>query len=168
MKVLLAIDDSACSSAAADAVMRQLRPRETEVRVLHVDEWPKGLPISMQFAGGASAADDVCALHETIRRKDRSLVADVARRLEGTGFKARTELRVGDASQEILDAAAEWQPDLIVMGSHGRRGFNRMVLGSVSDHVMRHADCSVEVIRSALNAEQTGGRTGINDEERHT
>ena len=156
MKVLLAIDDSACSTVAADAVMRQFRPRETEVRVLHVDEWPKGLPISMQFAGGASAAGDLCALHETIRQKERSLVADVARRLEGAGFGARTELRTGDASREILDAAAEWQPDLIVIGSHGRRGFNRLVLGSVSDHVMRHADCSVEVIRGAADASQHG------------
>lgn len=147
MKVLLAIDDSAYSTAAADAVIRQFRPLETEVRVLHVDEWPKGLPISMQFAGGATAAHDLCAVHENIRQKDKALVAGVARRLEGTGFSARTELRTGDASHEILDAAAEWQPDLIVMGSHGRRGLNRMVLGSVSDHVMRHAACSVEVIR---------------------
>jgi len=153
MKILLAIDDSECSTAAADAVMRQFRPRETEVCVLHVDELPKGLPISMQFAGGASAAGDLCALHETIRRKNGALVADVARRLESTGFNARTELRSGDASHEILDAAAEWQPDLIVMGSHGRSGFNRLVLGSVSDHVVRHADCSVEVIRDAGHRE---------------
>jgi nucleotide-binding universal stress UspA family protein len=154
MKILLAIDDSACSTAAADAVIRQFLPSETEVCILHVDEWPKGLPISMQFAGGAAAADDVCSLHETIRRKNRSLVAGVARRLEGTGFRARTELRVGDASHEILDAAAEWRPDLIVMGSHGRRGFERLTLGSVSDHVVRHADCSVEVIRGAVDASQ--------------
>ncbi|HEY7288553.1 MAG TPA: universal stress protein [Vicinamibacterales bacterium] len=154
MKILLAIDDSACSNAAADAVIRQFRPRETEVRVLHVDEWPKGLPTSMQFAGGVSAADALCSLHETLRRKNKSLVADVARQLEDTGFSARTELRAGDASHEILDAAAEWQPDVIVMGSHGRRGFNRLVLGSVSDHVVRHADCSVEVIRTAVDASQ--------------
>jgi nucleotide-binding universal stress UspA family protein len=147
MKILLAVDDSACSTAAADAVIRQFRPRETEVRALNVDEWPKGLPISMQFAGGESAANDLCVLHETVQHKNRALVADVATRLERAGFSARTELRAGDASREIVDAAAAWQPDLIVMGSHGRRGFNRLMLGSVSDHVMRHADCSVEVIR---------------------
>jgi nucleotide-binding universal stress UspA family protein len=124
------------------------------VRVLHVDEWPKGLPISMQFAGGATAAHDLCELHENLRRKNGELVAGVARRLEGTGFRARTEVRNGDASHEILDAAAEWQPDLIVMGSHGRSGLNRLVLGSVSDHVMRHADCSVEVIRGGMDAAQ--------------
>jgi nucleotide-binding universal stress UspA family protein len=147
MKILLAIDESVCSSAAADAVIRQFRPRETEVRVLHVDEWPKGLSISMQFAGGEAAASDLCALHETLHHKNRALVANVASRLESAGFSARAELRAGDASHEIVDAAAEWHPDLIVMGSHGRRGFNRLMLGSVSDHVMRHADCSVEVIR---------------------
>ena len=50
MKVLLAIDDSACSEAAMQAVIRQFQPQDTEVRVLHVAEWPKGLPTSLAFA----------------------------------------------------------------------------------------------------------------------
>ena len=47
----------------------------------------------------------------------------------------------------ILAAAEEWKPDLIVMGSHGRRGFDRLILGSVSETVALHAKCSVEVVR---------------------
>ena len=45
--------------------------------------------------------------------------------------------------------AAKWEADLIVVGSHGRRGFNRLLLGSVSEAVALHAGCSVEVIRAA-------------------
>jgi nucleotide-binding universal stress UspA family protein len=52
----------------------------------------------------------------------------------------------------ILDAAEEWKADLIVMGSHGRRGFDRLVLGSVSETVALHAACSVEVVRQAVVA----------------
>jgi len=47
----------------------------------------------------------------------------------------------------ILSAAEEWKADLIVMGSHGRRGFDRIVLGSVSETVALHAKCSVQLVR---------------------
>jgi nucleotide-binding universal stress UspA family protein len=47
----------------------------------------------------------------------------------------------------ILNEAESWQADLIVFGSHGRSGFDRVVMGSVSEAVALHATCSVEVIR---------------------
>jgi nucleotide-binding universal stress UspA family protein len=47
----------------------------------------------------------------------------------------------------ILDEAEKWKVDVIVLGSHGRSGFDRMVMGSVSEAVALHAKCSVEVIR---------------------
>jgi nucleotide-binding universal stress UspA family protein len=49
--------------------------------------------------------------------------------------------------QVILDEAEKWKADVIVLGSHGRSGFDRMVMGSVSESVALHARCSVEVIR---------------------
>jgi hypothetical protein len=58
MRVLLAIDDSASSEAAMQAVIKQFRPQETEVRVLHVVEWPKGLPTLLAFAEGPAAASE--------------------------------------------------------------------------------------------------------------
>jgi universal stress protein A len=53
----------------------------------------------------------------------------------------------GDARDGILELARELSPDLIVMGTHGRRGFSRLVLGSVTEHVVRRADCPVLTIR---------------------
>ena len=147
MRVLLAIDDSSCSEAAIQAAIGQFRPGETDVRVLHVDEWPKGLPTSMAFAESPQAANTIISMHDEIRRRAASLVGDVARRLTAAGLRATTELRDGDARRAILDCADEWNPDLIVVGSHGRTGLNRFVLGSVSDGVLRHAHCSVEVVR---------------------
>jgi nucleotide-binding universal stress UspA family protein len=47
----------------------------------------------------------------------------------------------------LLDEAAAWKADLIVLGSHGKHGLERLVLGSVSETVAIHAHCSVEVIR---------------------
>jgi nucleotide-binding universal stress UspA family protein len=54
---------------------------------------------------------------------------------------------VGDARAVVLDEARAWDADLIVLGSHGRHGFDRLFLGSVSESVALHAHCSVEVIR---------------------
>jgi nucleotide-binding universal stress UspA family protein len=47
----------------------------------------------------------------------------------------------------ILDTAAKWHADLIVIGSHGRKGLDRFLLGSVSEAVARHAPCSVQIVR---------------------
>lgn len=56
-------------------------------------------------------------------------------------------VETGDAKARIIDHAAEWQADLIVVGSYGLRGLDRFLMGSVSAAVVRHAGCSVEVVR---------------------
>jgi nucleotide-binding universal stress UspA family protein len=152
MRVLLAIDDSECSAAATAAVISQFAPQHADVQVLHVDEWPKGLPTSMAFAEGAEAANSILSLHELRRHDAASLVAGAARQLRTAGFTTTTAVREGDARQAIVDCASEWHADVIVLGSHGKRGLDRLILGSVSDGVARHAPCSVEIVRAAPNA----------------
>jgi len=53
----------------------------------------------------------------------------------------------GNQKSVIVDLAAKWPADLVVIGSHGRRGVERFLLGSVSEAVVRHAPCSVQVVR---------------------
>jgi nucleotide-binding universal stress UspA family protein len=53
----------------------------------------------------------------------------------------------GEPREEILAMAEAWPADAIVVGSHGRKGLDRVLLGSVSDGVVRHAACSVMVVR---------------------
>ena len=53
----------------------------------------------------------------------------------------------GDARSTILDLAQAWPADLVVLGSHGRRGWDRFLMGSVAESVAVHAHCSVEVTR---------------------
>lgn len=57
------------------------------------------------------------------------------------------EARIGDPSGEIVDYAKEIGADLIVMPSHGRTGLKRLLLGSVAERVVRHAECPVMVLR---------------------
>jgi universal stress protein A len=148
MKILLAIDESECSDAAVDAVLAQFPPNGSEVRVLHVDEWPKGMPISLAFAEGAGVARSVLSVHEEFRLRAEGLMSRAVARLKAAAFRASSQTRCGDARREILDCAAEWHPDVIVLGSHGRTGLNRFLLGSVSESVVRHAPCSVEIVRA--------------------
>jgi nucleotide-binding universal stress UspA family protein len=146
VKILLAIDESECSAAATRAVIDQFVPAHTHVHVLHADDWPHGMPPSMAFAEGSAAARHVLGLHRLRRGQAAATLESTAEQLRQAGFTTAATLRDGDPRQTIIDCAKEWHADLIVLGSHGKKGIDRM-LGSVSDSVARHAPCSVEIVR---------------------
>jgi nucleotide-binding universal stress UspA family protein len=58
-----------------------------------------------------------------------------------------SEIVVGRASEAIVTIAKSWNADLVVLGSHGKHGLERFLLGSVSQDVVHHAPCSVEIVR---------------------
>ncbi len=147
MRILLAVDGSSCSEAAAGAIVAQFPREASQILVFHADEWPAGLPVDLSFAEGPTAAMEVIAAHEQRRKEADALVAGVAGRLRAAGFQTSSTVRPGDPRHGIVDAAKEWGADLIVLGSHGRRGVDRFLIGSVSEAVVRHAPCSVEVVR---------------------
>ena len=140
MKILLAIDNSKFSEAAARTLTSQFRPEGAEVRVLHVVE-PIAIYGPPQMSSGyyPELEDQVPRAHE--------LVDQVAKKRSFGGFRVATSVATGDARSTILENAAEWHADLIVLGSHGRKGLGRFFLGSVSEAVARHAPCSVQIVR---------------------
>lgn len=144
MKILFATDGSKFSQAALRSVIAQHRPQSTKVRVLHVAV-PVDIGLPLEMAGGL-----IDELHEVETRQlaaARKLVDKAAEKLRQAGFKADTAVVKGNAKALILDVAAEWRADLIVVGSHGRRGLDRFLIGSVSEFVARHAPCSVQIVR---------------------
>ncbi len=143
MKILLAIDDSKFSSAAIRAVEAQARRPDTEVRILHVVEPPTILTAREMGA----YASNLEAEWEKHLKQAEELVANAARILREAGLKESTAVEHGDPKSKIIDIAAEWHADLIVLGSHGRKGLDRFLMGSVSEAVVRHAPCSVEIVR---------------------
>jgi|HubBroStandDraft_6_1064221.scaffolds.fasta_scaffold1176349_1 nucleotide-binding universal stress UspA family protein len=148
MKILLAIDGSKFSESALQAVMAQAKPNQTDVRILHVIE-----PIP-QYADGLSwgyGLQSPNVLQEE-REQAQALVEKAAGELRDAGFQVETVVEVGDAKAVIVDAAAQWPADLIVLGSHGRKGMERFLMGSVSEGVARHAPCSVQIVRSQARA----------------
>jgi nucleotide-binding universal stress UspA family protein len=140
MKILLAIDDSKFSEAAAQSLAGQFRPQDTEVQVLHVVE-PAVISEPPQMSRGyyPELEGRLPQAHEVVDR--------VAKTISSAGFRVTTSVATGDARSVILDHAAEWHADLIVLGSHGHKGLGRFFLGSVSEAVARHARCSVQIVR---------------------
>lgn len=149
MKILLAIDDSKFAEAAIHAVLSQVRQDHTQVLVLHAVDWSNFMPTPFPVVGEEPmfTTNRLDAIIETETRKAQDLVKTAADRLRAAGFEVSTSVREGDPKMVILDGAAEWKAELIVVGSHGRKGVTRFVLGSVSEAVARYAHCSVEIAR---------------------
>ena len=148
MRILLAIDHSECSEATVEAVIAQFRRDRCEVQVFHAVDWERNLPLSSMFAEGPAAAQDVLAERDRLCVAGRALVEQAAARLHAAGFTASaTALPEGEARGAILEAATDWRADLIVVGSHGRTGLDRFLLGSVAESIVRRARCSVQVVR---------------------
>ncbi|MCC7007245.1 MAG: universal stress protein [Acidobacteria bacterium] len=146
-KILLAIDGSVHSDAAVDALIDRFRPERAEVRVLHAVEWLKELPASFRFGEGPTYANDILASKNKSFDEAARLIERTAERLRTAGFQTTTAMPDDDARHAILEEAEKWTADLIVIGSHGRRGLDRLLLGSVAESVVRHARCSVEIVR---------------------
>ncbi len=144
LRILLATDGSDYSTAAVQSVAQRSWPQGTEVRVIAVPEFIvptlETTYVSPEFWEKLRANSISDA---------KAAVAAALKILKGTRLKAEgdvpTALDVPKAV--ILDEAKNWNARLIVVGSHGRRGFDRFVMGSVSEAVAMHAHCSVEVIR---------------------
>ncbi|MDE3135058.1 MAG: universal stress protein [Acidobacteriota bacterium] len=143
MKILLAIDDSRFSKAALQSVLTLAPPKGTHVRVLHVIEPPSVLVA--RGLGGYNA--NLRMVWEAQRKNGQALVEQFAKDLAAGGFKVTTSIVQGEARSKIVDVARKWHADLIVVGSHGRRGLERFLMGSVSGAVVHHAPCSVQVVR---------------------
>ena len=144
MKVLLAVDGSEFSQAATQFLVSQMRPEGAEVLVLRVVE-PIIFSIPPQMAPTYTPEQDEI-VKEAFRQAQES-VNQASQALRSAGFSVNTRIVDAEARNGILESAAEWRADLIVLGSHGRKGLQRFLLGSVAEFVARHADCSVEIVR---------------------
>ena len=151
MKILIGTDGSDCSIAAVRSVAQRPWPPGSQMRVISVVPLiiPFGETISVPFAPVYPPPDLVETIEKQARDRAEEAVARARQILSEARIKAieANFLPVGDARQVILDQAKDWNADLIVVGSHGYRGIDRFMLGSVSESVAMHAHCSVEVIR---------------------
>ena len=150
MNVLLASDGSECSLAAANSVAARPWPVATVFKVLTVEEL---VVLETPAAASPLASIYPASLLEELladaRTRAVNAVEGTRKILETAKLKVLDQqpIPAGDPRTTILDLAQAWPADLVVLGSHGRRGWDRFLMGSVAESVAVHAHCSVQVIR---------------------
>jgi len=144
MRVLVAVDDSGFAEDLLRAVVAGIRHENTEVLVLHVLQPVDTVPPPEMAQGYAPELEDE-------RQPARALVERIATELSRAGFTAKTEVRIGDVTETVLERAAGWHADLITVGSHGQKSIHNFLLGSVAESVARRAGCSVAIVRTAAS-----------------
>ena len=142
MRILVAVDNSEVSPDVLRAVVTQFRPENTEIRLIHVLQ--PITPAVPQMAEGYAPE------LEAEKQQAHELIGRCADELRKSGFSVVANLEVGDVRERIIDSAAEWPADLIVIGSHGQSKLMRFLLGSVAESVARHAKCSVQIVRKPV------------------
>ncbi|HAF22864.1 MAG TPA: universal stress protein [Blastocatellia bacterium] len=148
MKILFAVDGSQCSDEAIEEIVRRPWPENSEIKVLTAFELPLP-PTPEAWAVPPSYFDE---MDRSARDHAQAIVQRAVEKLKSKlngAVVVGGEVVPGPPRTVILDEAESWGADLIVVGSHGYRAWERFLLGSVSQSVVSHATCSVEVVRGA-------------------
>jgi nucleotide-binding universal stress UspA family protein len=156
-KILLAADGSTEAELAARTAVDLSQKTDSELHLIHVLDVAKvGLSMAVLYSEatdpeGVKLPDPV--LEEELEQRAKQggreiLEAEVQRVRSAGGTVAQSHLMMGDVEREIVHLAEDLGAGLIVMGSRGRRGMRRALMGSVSDSAVRHAHCPVMVVRA--------------------
>ncbi len=145
MKILFATDGSESSREAAEKAIALVPIERVDAVVISIAPVP--VPSDIPAMVGAPYVDYEILLEE-VKAEARKHAEGISSILEARGIKPRIEIRQGDAASGILELARREKPDLLVVGSHGKSGLRRLILGSVSQRVVTDAPCPVLVVRS--------------------
>ena len=135
-KILLATDGSEEATLAASTAAELAKGTGSELHVVHVGSFIPTFLAATEVEPGRAA-----------REARKTLDDDVGRIQAADGAVAQAHLRFGGAPEEVVALAEDIGAGLIVMGSRGRGGIRRALMGSVSERVVRHAHCPVMIIR---------------------
>ncbi len=148
MKVIIAIDDSPMTETVIANVLSRRWPEDTQFKILTVLE---PLCISSEES---DYSDALVQVYDKRKSSAAKWCEKLRERLEShiTSAHVHYDIREGQAPGQIIDAAVEWSADKILIGAHGQNVCPHNLVGSVSRRVASHAPCSVEIIRSKVQA----------------
>jgi nucleotide-binding universal stress UspA family protein len=143
MKILIGVDDSEQSKRAVETVRGLPWPSGTVAIVASVVR-----PFLTAYPEVyAVLTPEMMATEQELRDRQRGWADEVAGELKKAGLQTDVRVPDGDPRKELVELAKKEHADLVVVGSHGRTGLSRLVLGSVASHVVTHAPCSVLVVK---------------------
>jgi len=134
--IILAYDGSKFSNKALQEAISLAKSSDGSLLVLSV------VDITDEFESEAPGLTDKMT-KKLLKLAQKALAKAVAAKV-----KAKVEVHVGDAYEMIVDIAKKKKADVIVMGSHGRTGLTRLLMGSVTSRVIGHAPCSVLIVKA--------------------
>ena len=151
-KILLAADGSSEAELATRTAVDLAQMSGSELHVIYVvDSAPSALLYPEATDPEGVEMPDPILEEDLDRRLEQqgreALDAEVERVRSAGGTVAQAHLMMGDAAREIVHLAEDLGAGMIVMGSRGRGGIRRALMGSVSDSVVRHAHCPVLMVR---------------------
>lgn len=145
-RIFVAIDTSKTAQMALDEAIRLAKALGAALCIGHVDDDSTVIHHGMDI--GTSI--DVEKIRDDLRNADHELLDRAVARAVATDCPAEKRLIEGTSqsvAESIADAAREWGADLVVVGTHGRRGFERMLVGSVAENLTRVATTSLMLVR---------------------
>ena len=145
-KILVPIDGSETSTRGLNEAIKIAKTQGSQLRLVHI---VNEFILDSTYAPGLYSEN----LIETLVKGGRQVLDTAEKLAQREGVKAEgvlIESIGGVAADLILAQAKHWQPDIIVMGTHGRRGFARLVMGSDAEQVVRAATVSVMLVRGVV------------------
>jgi nucleotide-binding universal stress UspA family protein len=153
-RILVPFDGSPTSTRGLDEAIKLATLTGASLRLIHVMEV---LHFATGFETAAAYANEVLPF---MRRAGEKILEEGKSRAERAGVRAETVLIdniMTRLSEAVTDQVQAWGADLLVIGTHGRRGVDRMLLGSDAEQILRSASIPVLLVRAARGASPTSG-----------
>jgi nucleotide-binding universal stress UspA family protein len=147
-RILVPVDGSAPSRAGLERAIALAKSSRARLRLLHIVD-------ASTATIGMEPAISLGDLFEILTEDGRKVLASGAALARKRGIKADTvlyELHLGRIAERIVAESAKWRADLIVMGTHGRRGIGRLVMGSDAESVLRESRVPVLMVKARVAA----------------
>jgi nucleotide-binding universal stress UspA family protein len=145
MRILIGVDDSPHSNAAVEFVRSMKWPADSRVIVVSAVR----PALTMYSEVYVPAVPQTEELMSEVIRSHQELVSRAEQKLKDAGLATEARVIQGDPREALIETVKTDAIDLLVVGSHGRTGLAKILMGSVAAHVMAHAPCSVLVVKPA-------------------
>ncbi|MEL7356609.1 MAG: universal stress protein [Cyanobacteria bacterium J06560_6] len=161
-KILVAVDLAEGKANVLNQAIAIAKASETALRLVNVLNPEGGGDMPMFTYPGLAGYPPVMEdslwqnyqeRYQQYKTRELAKLRRLANQAKPAGVPIELVQEVGSPGRIICEIAASWEADLIVVGSHGRRGLSELLLGSVSNYVMHHAPCSVMIVHPQKAAE---------------
>ena len=161
-RILIPVDGSTTSDAAVDVGIRFAADQGARLAFVHT--YSVARTIAMMSGTGMTVLDPSDAV-DAEREAGESILKDAVERSKRAlpSLDAESFLEEGDCVGSILKVARRWSADLMIIGSHGRSGLARALVGSVAEGVLRRAQIPVLVLHAGMRRLGAGIPVGVSD-----